>query len=1073
MSNKRHAEREPAYPTHGGTLRDHLYELADASLAIVEYDYKLQHRSETRDFTRIITSEQISTWNELIAGHFKEIVNQRGLTPAQRRDLLSRKLQAQEILTVSTVNALTNALVIVWKDRTREQLRSHFDPKRLIRRSRIAEGDSLLKYEEWRNQWIKIAHRVEFEAHASELAKQAENERDAKIAQAAEVKAEALRLQAIDDAESQQAALRLEKAARLKTLREEYLERLRENYVATVQSQALPADDTALSIEQRREIEVEFVTAWFQNKNNVRLTVQLNGDQVRAIARMDKRLLVRARAGSGKTTTLVARTVFLLQHCKVRPLEIVLFAFNKSAAEKLESDLVRALGLEDASDEEKHRKLPFVQTFDAFAQAVSLLKPYEGWELRALFQGAIDELLDTSRDQVRTAMLSFFRGEWDRIESDILPGQQATLGARRNYQPDGARLTLNGEQVKSRGEHRIANWLFEHGIPYKYERHLKHKRISWAPDFTIYPGEPQPIIVEYLGLEGDPDYDEKTAWKQSRLAEIPADARPEAVWLSPASTTGAESSPDHFSQILQQAFVREGRVVSKLSEDEIWERIKERATSEFREVLESVTGRAYQLGWDELELQDAAKRSAVPQLIELCADVMTHIKNHRKSEKRSYAEICWSAAQELAGASRMSVELRTQAGKWRACDLDQLREVIVDEFQDFSPRFEAIISSLLRLAPEARFVAVGDDWQAINRYAGSDSVYIENWEEKSSEVVLPINNRSLRGIVDLGNTLMQDRGPLATAGSSNEAATILRMNVEELEASELEREAVTKMTDIRSDVAIAISRLVVPHLMKGESVSVLARAKHEIELVKGDRKSQAPLKAMLLEMAGDGSGHLDVETVHGFKGRESDVVILLADNFPLMHPQQVIYEVFGDSVPKLLEDERRLLYVGITRARKTLYLLTGVKRRKDALEPELPVRAGSWAVFPPSGKHVDSTSRLVVVLSGWGTNEIKDEIKAAGFKWKPKPLNRWEKTGDKSADPLAVLAQVMDAPWFPRTPLASDLVAEVQNIKGDVLAREELVARERQTRNITRQISPATDKQTWAKPTKDSDDLPF
>ena len=452
---------------------------------------------------------------------------------------------------------------------------------------------------------------------------------------------------------------------------------------------------------------------------------------------------------------------------------------------------------------------------------------------------------------------------------------------------------------------------------------------------------------------------------------------------------------------------------------------------------------------------------------------MTHIKKHRKSAKRSYAEICWSAAQELAGASRMSVELRTQAGKWRACDLDQLREVIVDEFQDFSPRFEAIISSLLRLAPEARFVAVGDDWQAINRYAGSDSVYIENWEEKSSEVVLPINNRSLRGIVDLGNTLMQNRGPLATAGPSTETATILRMNVEELEASELEREAVKNMTDIRSDVAIAISRLVVPHLMKGESVSVLARAKHEIELVKGDRKSQAPLKAMLLEMAGDGSGHLDVETVHGFKGREADVVILLADNFPLMHPHQVIYEVFGDSVPKLLEDERRLLYVGITRARRTLYLLTGVKRRKDALEPELPVRAGSWGVFPPRGKIVDSTSRLVVVLSGWGTNEIKDEIKAAGFKWKPKPLYRWEKTGDKAADPLAVLARVMDAPWFPRTPLASDLVVEIQNIKGDVLARKKLVGTERQTRTILRSISPATDKQTRAKPTKDIDDLPF
>ena len=130
-------------------------------------------------------------------------------------------------------------------------------------------------------------------------------------------------------------------------------------------------------------------------------------------------------------------------------------------------------------------------------------------------------------------------------------------------------------------------------------------------------------------------------------------------------------------------------------------------------------------------------------------------------------------------------------------------------------------------------------------------------------------------------------------------------------------------------------------------------------------------------------------------------------------------------------------------------------------------------MFPPSGKHVDSTSRLVVVLSGWGTNEIKDEIKAAGFKWKPKPLNRWEKTGDKAANPLAVLAQVMDAPWFPRTPLASDLVAEVQNIKGDVLAREVRVGTGLQSRTSSRSINPVTNKQTGAKPTKDIDDLPF
>ena len=357
MNPKQLAGNEPNYPRHRGDLRGHLYALADASLAIIEYNYVLQHPNDTRDFTRIVTKDQRSTWDELIAGHFREIVSQRGLTPAQRRDLLSRKLQAQEILTAPTVSALTNALVIVWKDRTREQIRSHYDPKRLIRRTRTLEGDDLRKYEQWRTQWIKFVNREEIEIQARKIAEQTEKERAVAAAKLAELEQAQKELKAAQD-----------EAARLEILRGKYLESLRENYVTTVTIQGSPADDTALSIDQRREIEVEFVTAWFQNKDNVRLTVQLNGDQVRAIARMDKRLLVRARAGSGKTTTLVARTVFLLNHCKVSPLEVVLFAFNKSADEKLESDLVRALGLEDESDEEKLIKLPFFHTFYAFAQ---------------------------------------------------------------------------------------------------------------------------------------------------------------------------------------------------------------------------------------------------------------------------------------------------------------------------------------------------------------------------------------------------------------------------------------------------------------------------------------------------------------------------------------------------------------------------------------------------------------------------------------------------------------------------------------------------------------------------------
>ena len=67
-----------------------------------------------------------------------------------------------------------------------------------------------------------------------------------------------------------------------------------------------------------------------------------------------------ARAGSGKTTTLVNRALFLQRHCGVQPHEILLLAFNRRAAEELTGRLASmAEGV-----------APFCMTFHALAYAL-------------------------------------------------------------------------------------------------------------------------------------------------------------------------------------------------------------------------------------------------------------------------------------------------------------------------------------------------------------------------------------------------------------------------------------------------------------------------------------------------------------------------------------------------------------------------------------------------------------------------------------------------------------------------------------------------------------------------------
>jgi hypothetical protein len=78
--------------------------------------------------------------------------------------------------------------------------------------------------------------------------------------------------------------------------------------------------------------------------------------------------------------------------------------------------------------------------------------------------------------------------------------------------------------------------------------------------------------------------------------------------------------------------------------------------------------------------------------------------------------------------------------------------------------------------------------------------------------------------------------------------------------------------------------------------------------------------------------HIRIGTTHSFKGLEADIVFLLRacqGAFPLVHPDYVLFGMFGDSEREILEDERRLFYVAITRAREQVWFLTETDRQSN------------------------------------------------------------------------------------------------------------------------------------------------
>lgn len=97
----------------------------------------------------------------------------------------------------------------------------------------------------------------------------------------------------------------------------------------------------------------------------------------------------------------------------------------------------------------------------------------------------------------------------------------------------------------------------------------------------------------------------------------------------------------------------------------------------------------------------------------------------------------------------------TSALRARVCPL---KYILIDEYQDFSQLFFNLVQALRQNCPAARLFAVGDDWQAINRFAGSDVDFFlgfaKYFPEDTAGIPLMTNYRSSRRVVEHANDYM-------------------------------------------------------------------------------------------------------------------------------------------------------------------------------------------------------------------------------------------------------------------------------------------------------------------------------
>jgi DNA helicase-4 len=764
------------------------------------------------------------------------------------------------------------------------------------------------------------------------------------------------------------------------------------------------ADHALLSEDAFSEVVARFVEKWASEE----LKLQLDLEQAAAVGAVGGDVQIIARAGAGKTRTLVTRAIFLQKHCRVAPNELLLLAFNRSAAEEMRKRLTEQLG----------STIPHVMTFHALAHALvhpeeQLLfdEPAVGSQgLSREVQHVIDDHLrsETFGPVIRELMLRHFRDDWERI---VKGGFHLPIEELVEYRRSLPRETLRGDYVKSFGEKLIANTLFEKDVAYKYESNFRWNGVNYKPDFLVPLRDGGKLVIEYFGLSGDPDYDRMSEEKRAFWRE-----QAEYVFLEFAPSDIVQGGPEKFKDVLLERLRAAGVATRQLDDEAIWERIQRRAIDQFTGAAKSFVSRCRKKNLTPGALdRRLAAHDPISDTERLFLQVITSIYRGylRQLEDREHEDfdgLIWRAVDRLnTGESDFTRDGGRQRG-----DVRNLRFVLVDEFQDFSEMFFALASAIRSVNSSAKFFCVGDDWQAINGFAGSDLKFFTDFQRyfrDTTTLDVRTNYRSRRHVVEVGNALMAGRGVAAVA-DKQDPGWVRRARLTDFEPSPAERER-----HDGDEATPALLRLIKHLFDSGRDVVMLARTNRVPWYVRyrpdahskndGLERFAEHLRSFFPD---EDQSRLKVSTTHKYKGLESPAVVILdADSYPLIHPNWIFLRALGDRVAGIEDEERRLFYVALTRSEHSLVILSEGSTRESPYLKEIRERTTTeavvWSEFstPPS---LDAPQLEIRVRAPYD-QELREQLKRRGFKWNPKDRYWWRLLPAGTSD----LDEITSQPW--------------------------------------------------------------
>lgn len=671
--------------------------------------------------------------------------------------------------------------------------------------------------------------------------------------------------------------------------------------------------------------------------NNTKTALNsLNEKQREAVISENNRLLVLAGAGSGKTQTLLQKLIYLIEEKGVSPSNILAITFTKNATNEMIDRLIisadssgeyatqlldkrRSSAIKDKERILQKRKYKWidgltVRTFHSLCYHIlrtdgvnefdnkfrvitdkkgvdeeewtKYMAPETAFEI---FHKIVIELCENSE-----YLLKLKRYILDYIVDKI---QFEKKDQNNEYRNGKYFTTLDGTQVRSKSEQFIADWFYRHSIKYEYEPLLNIKDFSFHPDFYIPEAN---LYIEHISDKSFSTQNKEEQFQKGNLLLVKtfeSMTKDSSLFNHTLDNIVKNRLPANYHKTVALSFKEE---FNGYHED----------VKEFVQQVMRITDmiKVENISIDAV-LKDARKdqHERVRNFYELAIPVLKEYLHY--CTNKSYLDF----NDMISKCISLFQNQQDIANKYKK----KFDYILVDEFQDVNNLQVELIKLLL--TDKTQLFCVGDDWQSIYGFRGSNVSYIIEFEKhftNSQVIKLNLNYRSTQNIV----------------GASNEVIKHNKFKIEkDLWASKKSEHKIVVYSGNCEDENIQfcvdkVKELLNEGVANDEILFLYRRSKmfkdyYERFKVEGIR--------------------VQAKTIHGSKGLEAKVVFILGltegnGGFPDIWLEDRIFQVIKKANHDLLlEEERRLFYVAITRAKEKLFLITE-KGNESSFLKEIP-----------------------------------------------------------------------------------------------------------------------------------------